>query len=84
VGDEALRLSRQRGTRGYEAWALWILGETEAQRGDGAAPEAETFTRQARALAETLGMRPLVERCDAVLGRLRLGSGADPSRAPSV
>jgi tetratricopeptide (TPR) repeat protein len=24
-GDEALRLARQRGTRGYEAWALYVL-----------------------------------------------------------
>jgi transcriptional regulator with AAA-type ATPase domain/tetratricopeptide (TPR) repeat protein len=66
LGDEALRLSRQRGTRGYEVWALWILGEIEARRGPAAAPEAASLLRQARALAGTLGMRPLVERCDAV------------------
>jgi tetratricopeptide (TPR) repeat protein len=76
-GEEALGLSRQRGTRGYEAWALYVLGEVAARRDPG---EAEGLTRQARALADTLGMRPLVERCDAVLGRLRLGSGADPAR----
>jgi tetratricopeptide (TPR) repeat protein len=70
LGEEALRLSRQRGTRGYEAWALWVLGEIEASRGAAGAAAAETFTRQGRALAETLGMRPLVERCDAVLNRL--------------
>ncbi|RPH84278.1 MAG: hypothetical protein EHM88_04725 [Candidatus Rokuibacteriota bacterium] len=78
-GDEALRLARQRGTRGYEAWALYVLAEVEARR---SVAEAESFARQARALAETLGMRPLVERCAAVLDRLRLGSGADPSPEP--
>ena len=71
LGEEALRLSRQRGTRGYEAWALWVLGAIEARRGPGAVAEAESLTRQGRALAETLGMRPLVGRCDAVLSRLR-------------
>jgi DNA-binding NtrC family response regulator/tetratricopeptide (TPR) repeat protein len=70
VADEALRLSRQRGTRGYEAWALWVLGEAEARGGASSASAAETFTLQARALAETLGMRPLVERCEGVLDRL--------------
>jgi len=74
-GDEALRLGRQRGTRGYEAWALYVLAEVEARRSVG---EAERFARQARALAESLGMRPLVERCDVVLDRLRLGRGAGP------
>jgi hypothetical protein len=44
--------------------------------------EAESFARQARALAETLGMRPLVGRCDVVLDRLRLDSGADPTSTP--
>ena len=78
-GDEALRLARQRGTRGYEAWALYVLAEVEARR---SVAEAESFARQARALAETLGMRPLVERCDAVLDRLRPDSGADPSLGP--
>ncbi len=67
-GEEALRLSRERGTRGYEAWALWVLGEVEARRGGVA--EAESFAHQARTLATTLGMAPLVARCDAVLSRL--------------
>ena len=70
LGQEALRLSRQRGTRGYEAWALWVLGAIEARRGPAGAAEAESLTRQGRALAETLGMRPLVGRCDSLLSRL--------------
>jgi len=70
LGDEALRLSRQRGTRGYEAWALYVLGEIEARRGGEATPAAEVLSRQGLALAEVLGMRPLVERCQATLDRL--------------
>jgi transcriptional regulator with AAA-type ATPase domain/tetratricopeptide (TPR) repeat protein len=72
--DEALRLSRQRGTRGYEAWALWVLGEVAARRGGVA--EAESFAHQARTVADALGMQPLVGRCDALLAGLRLGDAA--------
>jgi tetratricopeptide (TPR) repeat protein len=81
LAEEALRLSRTRGTRGYEAWSLWILGEIEERRG--ATEAAETFARPARALAETLGMQPLVGRCDALRGRLHLKRAAGtlpPSR----
>ena len=83
LGDEALRLSRQRGTRGYEAWALWVLGEIEARRGLASAPEAASLIRQARALAGTLGMRPLVERCDAVAGRPGSAGTAPDAPLPS-
>ncbi len=82
MADEALRLSRQRATRGYEAWSLYVLGEIEARRG--AVAVAEDFSRQGLALAETLGMRPLVERCRATLDRLRLGSEAGPACAASA
>jgi hypothetical protein len=69
--DEALRLSRQRGTRGHEAWALHVLAEIEAHRGAG--PAAESAARDALALAQVLGMRPLIERCHAALDHLRRG-----------
>jgi transcriptional regulator with AAA-type ATPase domain/tetratricopeptide (TPR) repeat protein len=71
--DEALRLSRQRGTRGYEAWALYVLAEIEARGGDAGTSAAEAFGREALALAEILALRPLVERCQATLDRLRVG-----------
>jgi tetratricopeptide (TPR) repeat protein len=64
LGEEALQLSRQRGTRGCEAWALYVLGEVEAREGRGA-PEA--FGRRGVALAQALGMRPLIERGQARL-----------------
>jgi tetratricopeptide (TPR) repeat protein len=65
--DEALRLSRQCGQRGYEALALYVRGEIESLRERDC---AETFCRQALALADELGMRPLVAHCHLGLGKL--------------
>ncbi|HVQ77057.1 MAG TPA: AAA family ATPase, partial [Candidatus Binatia bacterium] len=73
-GAEALRFSRQRGARGYEAWALYILGEVEARRG--AVPAAEAWLGQGLVLATELGMQPLAARCHLALGQLALRGGA--------
>jgi tetratricopeptide (TPR) repeat protein len=64
-GEEALRLSRERGQRGYEALALYVVGEVTVR--EGARPAAEPHYRQALALADELGMRPLADRCHAAL-----------------
>ena len=70
AGEEALRLSRERGERGYEAWALHILGDIHAA-GEGAAPpRAEGFQREALLVAGELGMRPLAARCERALADL--------------
>jgi tetratricopeptide (TPR) repeat protein len=82
--DEALRLSRQRGTRGHEAWALYVLGEIEARSGAAGSVAAESFAREALALARVLGMRPLAERSQATLDRVshereaEVGPGLSP------
>ena len=47
---------------GHEAWALQILGEIRARSGPHAHAAAADAYRAARALAERLGMRPLVAR----------------------
>ena len=65
--DEALRLSRARGQRGYEALALYVLGLIESRRERRATAAAVTFYREAMALADELGMRPLADRCRAAL-----------------
>jgi tetratricopeptide (TPR) repeat protein len=65
--DEALRLSRQRGQRGYEALALYVRGKIESLH---ERDSAETLCRQALALADELGMRPLVAHCHLALGNL--------------
>lgn len=74
LADEALVLARQHGERGYEAWSLRLLGDV-ASRGDGPdAREADRYYREARTLANELGMRPLVAHCHLALGTLVAGS----------
>ncbi|HEV8532545.1 MAG TPA: adenylate/guanylate cyclase domain-containing protein [Methylomirabilota bacterium] len=66
----ALELARAQKERGREAYALRLAGEVASR---GAAPgldEAEASYRQALALAEELGMRPLLAHCHLGLGRL--------------
>jgi tetratricopeptide (TPR) repeat protein len=68
--ERALDLSRNHKERGHRAWALRLLGEI-ALRSD--PPDVETaggHYRQALALAEELGMRPLLAHCHLGLGRL--------------
>ena len=67
---QALDLARQYKQRGTQAWALWLLGESTARQ---ASPEDEPAAghyRQALALAEELGMRPLQAHCHRGLGTL--------------
>jgi tetratricopeptide (TPR) repeat protein len=70
MGDRALRLSRERGERGYEAWALRFLGEAASHRDPPDLETAEGHYRQALALADELSMRPLVAHCHLGLGKL--------------
>ncbi len=66
--DRALTLTRERGERGWGAWALRLLGEVTVRRDP---PEqADGHYRDALALAEELGMRPLVAHCHLGLGQL--------------
>ncbi|MGH7412842.1 MAG: hypothetical protein ACREKJ_01405 [Candidatus Rokuibacteriota bacterium] len=64
-----LATGRADSERGYEAWALHIRGEVEARSGAAYAAVAE-FHRQALALAQELGMRPLVARVHLALGQV--------------
>jgi tetratricopeptide (TPR) repeat protein len=67
---QAVDLARQYQQRGNQAWALWLLGESTARQ---AFPESEPAAghyRQALALAEELGMRPLQAHCYRGLGTL--------------
>jgi tetratricopeptide (TPR) repeat protein len=78
----ALTLARERKERGVEAWALRLLGEIAAQAGPQEAEQAESHYRQALALAEELGMRPLAAHCHLGLGVLYQKIGPDePARA---
>jgi tetratricopeptide (TPR) repeat protein len=69
----ALTLARERGQRSYQAWALRLLGESAARRDP---PErADGHYRDALALAEKLGMRPLIAHCHLGLGKLSRRTG---------
>ena len=70
LAGQALELSRERKERGNEAWILRLLGELAAHGDSPDAERAEAHYRQALALAEELGMRPLQAHCHHGLGRL--------------
>jgi len=73
---QAVELARQYKQRGNQARALWLLGESMARQ---ASPEVEPAAghyRQALALAEALGMRPLQAHCHLGLGRCTPGKGS--------
>jgi tetratricopeptide (TPR) repeat protein len=67
---QALDQARQYTQRGRQAWALWLLGEIHAHRQPPEAEPAVTSYREALALAEELGMRPLQAHCHRGLGML--------------
>jgi tetratricopeptide (TPR) repeat protein len=77
VAALALDLARRHRERGYEAWALRLSAEAlrraEPERHD----EARARAEDALALAETLGMRPLVAHCRLELGRAGRTRGSD-------
>jgi tetratricopeptide (TPR) repeat protein len=70
LAERALALSSERNLRGERAWTLRLLGEIAAQRDPRDVEPAETHYRQALALAEDLGMRPLLAHCHRGLGTL--------------
>jgi tetratricopeptide (TPR) repeat protein len=72
---QALDLARQHQQRGWQAWALWLLGESTARQAFPAVEPAAGHYQQALALAEALGMRPLQAHCHCSLGTLYAMTG---------
>jgi tetratricopeptide (TPR) repeat protein len=70
LAERALALARQHRQRGNEAYALRLLGEIAARHTPPEHEQAEDYYRQACALAEELGMRPLVAHCHHGLGTM--------------
>ncbi len=70
IGQRALEVSIKHKERGHEAWALRLLGEISARRDSPDIAGAESYYRQAMALADELGMRPLLTHCHLGLGTL--------------
>jgi ATP/maltotriose-dependent transcriptional regulator MalT len=77
LAEQALVLAREHQERSNEAHALRLLGDIATRRDPPEAEEAEAYYRQARALAEELGMRPLVAH------RVVSSHGHDLLAAPS-
>jgi tetratricopeptide (TPR) repeat protein len=77
LAGRALALARAHKERGSQAWALRLLGEIAAQQEPVEIEPAAQHYRQALALADALGMRPLVAHCHLGLGLLhsRIGRG---------
>jgi class 3 adenylate cyclase/tetratricopeptide (TPR) repeat protein len=73
--DRAVMLARGRGERGYEAWALRLLGETASHHGRPDVATAAAHYGAAMTLASELEMRPLVAHCHLGLGRLYQRTG---------
>src|SRR5262249_23628750 len=79
--ERALTLARAHQERGHQAYALRLLGDIAAQHNPPESALAEAHYQQALALADELGMRPLVAHCHLGLGMLyvKLGRG-EPAR----
>jgi tetratricopeptide (TPR) repeat protein len=75
LGERGLAHAREYKTRGQEARALWLLGEIAMHGNSPDAAQAEAHYRQALALAEELGMRPLQAHCHRGLGTLYATTG---------
>ncbi len=70
AATRAADFATEREFRGSHARALHLLAEIDAGRDGPALTEAEDHYRQALALAEELGTRPLAAHCHLGLGRL--------------
>jgi tetratricopeptide (TPR) repeat protein len=82
LAERALTHVREHQERGNQAYALRLLGDIVARRDPPEGDPAEAHYRQALALAEELGMRPLQAHCHRGLGTLYATIGQqEPARA---
>jgi class 3 adenylate cyclase/tetratricopeptide (TPR) repeat protein len=75
LAERTLALAREYQERGHQAYVLRLLGDIAARREPPEAAQAATHYRQALALAEELGMRPLQAHCHLSLGMLYVNTG---------
>ncbi len=68
--DRAVRLARRRGERGFEAWALRLLGDIASRQDRPDVVAAEAHYGAAMALTSELGMHPLAAHCHLGIGKL--------------
>jgi class 3 adenylate cyclase/tetratricopeptide (TPR) repeat protein len=75
LAERALALACEHQERGHQAYALRLLGDIAARREPPERDQAEAYYRQALALVEELGMRPLAAHCHLGLGTLYAAIG---------
>jgi class 3 adenylate cyclase/tetratricopeptide (TPR) repeat protein len=80
LAERALTVARDLKEPGHEALVLHLLGDIAAQREPPELEAADGYYRRAAALADKLGMRPLVAHCHLGLGKLYRRTG-DPAKA---
>jgi tetratricopeptide (TPR) repeat protein len=76
LAEHTLALTRAHQQRGTQAYALRLLGEIATHRTPPDGDAAVAHYRQALALAEALGMRPLQAHCHLGLGTLYVKIGS--------
>ena len=84
LADRALGLASEHQERGHQAYALRLLGDIAARHEPPAIEPAAAYYRQAIALAEELGMRPLVAHCHLGLGTLYVNLGRPEQARPEL
>jgi class 3 adenylate cyclase/tetratricopeptide (TPR) repeat protein len=82
--ERGLEFCRMHAQQGEQAWALRLLGEIHAHRHPPQAELAEAAYREALALADTLGMRPLQAHCHLGLGTLYAQTGRQEQARPEL
>ncbi len=75
LAEHTLALAREHHERGNQAYALCLLGDIAARRDPPKSEPAVAHYRQALALADELGMRPLQAHCYRGLGTLYVQLG---------
>jgi tetratricopeptide (TPR) repeat protein len=77
LAERTLALAHEHQERGNQAYALRLLGDIAAWRKPLESALAEAHYRDALALADELGMRPLLAHCHLGLGTLyaKIGRG---------
>jgi tetratricopeptide (TPR) repeat protein len=75
LAERTLAHTREYQARGLQAYALRLLGAIAARRDPPESAAAEAHYRQALALADELGMRPLQAHCHRGLGTLYAATG---------
>src|SRR5262250_1925757 len=75
LAERALAVAREHQRHGNEAYALRLLGDIAVRREPLDVEQAETYYQQALAMANELGMRPLMTHCHRGLGTLYTATG---------